>query len=93
VLIEASGGLTDRNIADFMCPGQRWMWHRCMSLPCLPERLDVCAYMRARVAPDCIQVSTQSIMSSLDAAVDVLSTSWVHQGVPHIDFSLKIQQK
>jgi nicotinate-nucleotide pyrophosphorylase (carboxylating) len=23
--------------------------------------------------------------------VDVISTSWIHQGAPHVDFSLKIQ--
>lgn len=26
------------------------------------------------------------------AAIDILSTSAIHQGVPHVDFSLKIKK-
>ena len=35
-------------------------------------------------------ISLDSVQSFMHPAVDVLSTSWIHQGAPHIDFSLKI---
>lgn len=35
-------------------------------------------------------INDRSIASYMSPDVDVLSTSWIHQGVPHIDFSLKV---
>eukprot|EP00051_Salpingoeca_urceolata_P027550 m.482008 g.482008 ORF g.482008 m.482008 type:complete len:295 (-) comp22404_c0_seq1:141-1025(-) len=36
-------------------------------------------------------ITVETIAQYMSPDVDVLSTSWLHQGVPHIDFSLKIQ--
>eukprot|EP00050_Salpingoeca_kvevrii_P006866 m.292247 g.292247 ORF g.292247 m.292247 type:complete len:328 (-) comp12594_c0_seq1:595-1578(-) len=36
-------------------------------------------------------ITEESIASYMSPFVDVLSTSSIHQGVPHIDFSLKVQ--
>ncbi|EGD75991.1 nicotinate-nucleotide pyrophosphorylase [Salpingoeca rosetta] len=35
-------------------------------------------------------ITVESIQSYMHPSVDVLSTSWIHQGTPHVDFSLKI---
>ena len=72
VLLEASGGITDDSIEEYMCPGARWM-----------DRGWSIAHSSAHTSPafSCI------------AGIDVISTSWIHQGVPHVDFSLKIQPR
>jgi len=36
-------------------------------------------------------ITLETIASFMHPDVDVISTSWVHQGCPHIDFSLKVQ--
>lgn len=36
-------------------------------------------------------ITVETIASFMHKEVDVISTSWVHQGCPHIDFSLKVQ--
>jgi nicotinate-nucleotide pyrophosphorylase (carboxylating) len=36
-------------------------------------------------------ITEETIGSFMGPGVDVLSTSSIHQGVPHVDFSLKIK--
>ena len=62
ILLECSGGLTERNVAEYINNGKS------SSLFSLSRR-------RLTVYVD----------------IDILSTSSVHQGVPHVDFSLKIE--
>lgn len=35
-------------------------------------------------------ISSGTLTFSLDTDIDIISTSAIHQGVPHVDFSLKI---
>ena len=35
-------------------------------------------------------LTNTNIQQYMSPDVDILSTSWLHQGVPHIDFSLKV---
>jgi nicotinate-nucleotide pyrophosphorylase (carboxylating) len=77
VLIEGSGGITEQNIGDFM----------------VPRRCPATSWHSARFRFFGVGVVKTASFRAARADVDVLSTSWIHQGVPHIDFSLKIQPK
>ena len=37
-------------------------------------------------------ITVDTIASYMHPTVDIISTSWVHQGCPHIDFSLKVRE-
>jgi len=37
------------------------------------------------------KLDTTTINADFFAEIDILSTSFVHQSVPHVDFSLKLQ--
>eukprot|EP00049_Salpingoeca_infusionum_P023677 m.13382 g.13382 ORF g.13382 m.13382 type:complete len:295 (+) comp5937_c1_seq1:153-1037(+) len=60
-----------------------------------PDRLrDAAALLKQESPHVCIEASggitVDTIASFMSEAVDVISTSWIHQGAPHVDFSLKI---
>ena len=78
-LVEGSGGITEATAAEYMSPR-------------------ACARASERWADDnarCPHGSREVLLflrgGGLD--VDVLSTSSIHQGVPHLDFSLKIVRR
>ncbi len=62
ILLECSGGLTERNVAEYINNGE---------------------------SPNFFNLSQRRPTVAID--IDILSTSSVHQGVPHVDFSLKIE--
>eukprot|EP00045_Choanoeca_perplexa_P012218 m.132476 g.132476 ORF g.132476 m.132476 type:complete len:292 (+) comp15928_c0_seq1:45-920(+) len=61
-----------------------------------PAQLETAAASLKRDHPSVIVeasggITVDTIQDYMVQGVDVISTSWIHQGVPHIDFSLKIK--
>ena len=77
VLVEVSGGLTEENVGAYACNGTfcGFCQSRCH------EARSIC---------DQSEQLTCSVGPVYRIDIDIISTSSIHQGVPHVDFSLKI---